>query len=85
MLIVIQERKKFSFSFFKKKEVALFIFSGSPNLDKILNETSRLICFENIVELRLGYFGPRRSVLNTALILILLSLQIAEFIFQVDL
>ena len=85
MLIVIQERKKFSFPFFKKKEVALFIFSGSPNLDKILNETSRLICFENIVELRLGYFGPRRSVLNTALILILLSLQIAEFIFQVDL
>ena len=62
MLIVIQERKKFSFSFFKKKEVALFIFSGSPNLDKILNETSRLICFENIVELRLGYFGPMLKI-----------------------
>ena len=31
-------------------------------MDKILNETSRLICFENIVELRLGYFGPMLKI-----------------------
>ena len=31
-------------------------------MDKILNETSRLIYFENIVELRLGYFGPMLKI-----------------------